>query len=119
MRDCLVSLKKEIPELEQAHFKQDNAGCYYSGNSVVLAKLLGNAASVVVISNDFFDPLGVKELCDQQAVTIKGDSGRYVNEGNNVMNGQQLKTAIESGQGTTGVKASYVAANTSRTASIK
>ena len=35
------------------------------------------------------------------------------------MNGEQLKTAIESGQRTTGVKASYVAANTSRTASVK
>ena len=35
------------------------------------------------------------------------------------MNSEQLKAAIESGQGTTGVKASYVAANTSRTASVK
>lgn len=52
-------------------------------------------------------------------MTIKGDIGRYVHKGNNVLNGQQLKTAIEFGQGTTGVKASYVAVNTSRTASIK
>ena len=41
MRDCLVSLQKEIPELERAYFKQDNTGCYHScrGNSVVSAKL--------------------------------------------------------------------------------
>ena len=97
MRDCLVSLKKEIPELERAYFKQDNAGCYQSGNSVVSAKLAGDAAGVAVIRNDFSDPQGGKGVCDRQAATIKGDIGRYVNEGNDVMNGEQLKTAIESG----------------------
>ena len=119
MRDCLVSLKKEIPELERTYFKQDNAGCYHSGSSVVSAKLAGDAGGVAVIRNDFSDPQGGKGVCDRQAATIKGDIGRYVNEGNDVMNGEQLKTAIESGQGTTGVKASYVAANTSRTPSVK
>ena len=119
MRDCLVSLKKEIPELERAYFKQDNAGCYHSGNSVISAKLAGDAAGVPVIRNDFSDPQGGKGVCDRQAATIKGDIGRYVNEGNDLMNGEQLTTAIESGQGTTGVKASYVAAKTSRTTSDK
>ena len=119
MRDCLVSLKKEIPELERAYFKQDNAGCYHSGNSVVSAKLAGDAAGVPIIRNDFSDPQGGKGVCDRQAATIKGDIGRYVNEGNDVMNSELLKTAIESGQGTTGVKASYVAAKTSRTTSVK
>ena len=86
---------------------------------MVSAKLAGDAAGVTVIRNDFSDPQGGKGVCDRQAATIKGDIGRYVNEGNDVMNGEQLKAAIESGQGTTGVKASYVAANTSRTPSVK
>ena len=86
---------------------------------MVSAKLAGDAAGVAVIRNDFSDPQGGKGVCDRQAATIKGDIGRYVNEGNDVMNGEQLKTAIESGEGTTGVKASYVAANTSRTTSVK
>ena len=76
MRDSLVSLKKEIPELERAYFKQDNAGCYHSGNSVVSAKLAGDAAGVAVIRNDFSDPQGGKGVCDRQAATIKGDIGR-------------------------------------------
>lgn len=32
MLDCLTTLKKEIPDLEMAYYKQDNAGCYHSGN---------------------------------------------------------------------------------------
>lgn len=42
-----------------------------------------------------------------------------MNEGNDVINALELKTAIESGQGTTGVKASYVAAKPSSTFNIK
>ena len=36
--------------------------------------------------NDFSDPQGGKGVCDRKAATIKGDVGRYVNEGNNVIN---------------------------------
>ena len=101
-----------------AYYKQDNAGCYHSGNSIISAKLAGDAVGVVVVRNDFLDPQGGKGVCDRKAATIKGDVGRYVNEGNDVINALQLKTAIESGQGTKEVKASYVAAKPSSTFNI-
>ncbi|CAH3044246.1 unnamed protein product, partial [Pocillopora meandrina] len=119
MLDCLTTLKKEIPELEMAYYKQDNAGCYHSGNSIISAKLAGDTVGVAVVRNDFSDPKGGKGVCDRKAATIKGDDGRYVNEGNDVINALQFKTAIESGQGTTGVKASYVTAKPSCTFNIK
>ena len=119
MLDCLTTLKKEIPDLEMDYYKQDNAGCYHSKNSIISAKLAGDAVGVTVVRNDFSDPQGGKGVCDCKAATIKGDVGRYVNEGNDVINSFQLKTAIESDQGTTGVKASYVAAKPSRTFNIK
>ena len=102
-----------------AYYKQDNAGCYHSGNSIISAKLAGDAIGVAVVGNNFSDPQGGKGVCDRKAATIKGDVGRYVNEGNDVINALKLKTAIESGQGTTGVKASYVAAKPSSTFNIK
>ena len=119
MLDCLIILKKENPELEMAYYKQDNAGCYHSGNSIISAKLASDAAGVAVLRNDFSDPQGGKGVCDRKAATIKGDVGRYVNEGNDVINALQFKTAIESGQGTAGVKASYVAAKPRSTSYIK
>ena len=120
MLDCLTTLKKEIPELEMAYYKQDNAGCYHSGNSIISAKLAGDAVGVAVVRNDFSDPQGGKGVCDRKAATIKGRYvGRYVNEGNDVINALQFKTAIESGQETTGEKASYVAAKPSSTFNIK
>ena len=74
---------------------------------------------MAVVRNDFSDPQGGKGVCDRKAATIKGDVGRYVNEGNDVINALQFKTAIESGQETTGEKASYVAAKPSSTFNIK
>lgn len=74
---------------------------------------------MAVVRNDFSDPQGGKGVCDRKAATIKGDVGRYVNEGNDIINAFQLKRAIESGQGTAEVKASYVAAKPSSTFNIK
>ena len=118
IQDCLVSLKKEMPELERAFYKQDNAGCYHSGYTIVSAKFAGDIAGVGVERNDFSDPQGGKGICDRQAATIKGDIGRYVNEGNDVTTAFQLKTAIESGPGSC-AKASYVAFNPSSTRHVK
>ena len=118
MQDCLVSLKKEMPELERAFYKQDNAGCYHSGYTIISAKFAGDIAGVGVERNDFSDPQGGKGICDRQAATIKGDIGRYVNEGNDVTTAIQLKTAIESGPGSC-AKASYVTFNPSSTRHVK
>ena len=68
--------------------------------------------------NDFSDPQGGKGICDRQAATIKGDIGRYVNEGNDVTTATELKIAIESGPGSS-AKASYVTFNPSSTPHIK
>ena len=118
MQDCLASLKKEMPELERAYYKQDNAGCYHSGYTIVSAKFAGDVAGVGVERNDFSDPQGGKGICDRQAATIKGDIGRYVNEGNDVTTAIQLKAAIESGPGSY-AKASYVTFNPSSTPHVK
>ncbi|RMX44155.1 hypothetical protein pdam_00002470, partial [Pocillopora damicornis] len=71
------------------------------------------------LHNEPYEQCG-KGVCDRKAATIKGRYvGRYVNEGNDIINALQFKTAIESGQETTGKKASYVAAKPSNTFNIK
>ena len=73
MLDCLTTLKNKITELEKAYYKQDIAGCYHSGNSIISAKLAGDAVGVAVVRNDFSDPRDGKGVCDRKAATIKGD----------------------------------------------
>ena len=66
------------------YYKQDNAGCYRSGYTIVSVKYASDIAGVAVERNDFSDPQGGKGMCNRQAATIKGDIGRYVNEGNDL-----------------------------------
>ena len=98
MVDCLVSLKKDIPETNT------------------------NNSTAAIQSSQLRWPVmcwsGGKGVCDRKAAIIKGDIGRCVNEGN-VINALQFKTVIESGQETTGVKASYVASKPLSTSNVK
>ena len=121
MLDCLITLKKEIPELEMAYYRQDNASSYQSENSIVSAKLAGDAVGVAVVRNDFSDPQGGKGVCDRKTATIKGDVGRYVNEDNDVMSSTlySSKQPLNLAEGAIGVKASYVAVKPSSTFNIK
>jgi len=57
---------------------------------------------------DFSDPQGVKGACDRKAATIKAHVRRYVNEGHDVTNTQEFKTAILSNGGVTGVRVTVV-----------
>jgi len=57
---------------------------------------------------DFSDPQGGKGACDRKAATIKAHVRRYVNEGHNVTNAQEFKTAILSNGGVTGVRVTVV-----------
>ena len=54
---------------------------------------------------DFSDLHGGKGACNRKAATIKAHvrSCRYVNEGHDVQNAQEYKTAILSNEGVTGV----------------
>ena len=81
--------------------------------------MAGDVAGVAVVGNDFSDPQGGRGVSDRKAAAIKGDVGRYVNGGNDVINALQFKTAIKSGQETTVVKASYVASKPSSTSYVK
>ena len=71
--ECLTIPK--IPGLEMAYYKQDNGGCYHSGNSIISAKLARDTMKVPVVRNDFSDPQGAKGVCDGKAATIKKSKG--------------------------------------------
>ena len=96
MQDCLASLKKEMPELEGAYYKQDNARLLPQRIYNCSAKLAGNIAGVVVERNDFSDPQGGKGISDHQAATIKGDVRIHIYEGHDVTTAVELKTTLES-----------------------
>ena len=108
LRDVLVTLKEQRPELEKVYCKQDNAGCYHCGSTIVGSTSASGVLGVKVERFDFSDPQGGKGEADRQAATIKGHIGIYLNEGHDVNSPAQMKEAIESNGGIPGVSVKYV-----------
>ena len=104
----LRSLKEENPAINKAFLRQDNAGCYHSSAVITLCAHMKANTGIDVCRVDFSDPQGGKGACDRKAATIKAHVRRYVNEGHDVQNAEQLQTAILSNGGVTGVRVAVV-----------
>ena len=104
----LRSLKKENRCINTAFLCQDNAGCYHSSNVIASCALMKANMGINVARVDFSDPQGGKGACDRKAATIKAHVRRYVNEGHDVTNAQEFKTAILSNGDVTGVRITVV-----------
>lgn len=107
LQDVIEMLKERRPQLQKVYCKQDNAGCYHCGSTVVGSRL-NSLSDVKVERFDFSDPQGGKGEADRQAATIKGHINVYLNEGHDVNNAAQMKEAIESNGGIPGVIVKYV-----------
>ena len=66
----LGKLKEMMPTLRFVFYRQDNAGCYRSGNAVKAGE----------VRLDFSDPQGGKGACDRKAATIKAHIKIHLNE---------------------------------------
>ena len=71
MVDVIKQLKTIIPGLKKVSFRQDNAGCYHCGTTIVCASTLGAELGVTIKRLDFSDPQGGKGACDRKAASIK------------------------------------------------
>ena len=102
--DVFKQLKTTMPELNCVYFRQDNAGCYHSASTLLAIQQVANKYHITV-KLDFSDPQGGKGSCDRKAATIKNHVGIYLNSGHDVETADQLKNAIESSGGVSGVRA--------------
>ena len=103
MDHVLRSLKKQHPEIVSSVFRQDNAGCYHSAETILSVNILSKRSGIQINHVDFSDPQGGKGSCDRKAAQIKAHVKSYVNEGCSATNVGELKQAIESRGGVPGV----------------
>ena len=108
MDHVLRSLKKQHPEIVRSFFRQDNAGCYHSAQTILSVDILSKRSGIQVTDVDFSDPQGGKGSCDRKAAQVKSHVKSYVNEGHSVTNVRELKQAIESRGGIPGVRVTVV-----------
>ena len=104
MQHVLNILKSQHPEVTTAYFRQDNAGCYHCASTVLACPSIEKSTGIKVARFDFSDPQGGKGPCDRLAATCKSHIRLYINEGHDVTNAEDMKTALLSHGGVTGVR---------------
>ncbi|CAC5418347.1 unnamed protein product [Mytilus coruscus] len=91
--DDIVEWKKHLvrskikPEIKDISFWSDNAGCYKS--TLTLAMIYANLGPI--LSSYFSEAQDGKGACDRKASHIKAEIKRYVNEGLNVLDANDMK----------------------------
>ena len=66
--------------------------------------MISSSTGIEIKRIDFSDPQGGKGAADRLAVTCKNDVRTFINEGNDVTNAEQLKSALLSHGGIEGVR---------------
>ena len=99
MVDVIRQLKITVPNLASVYYRQDNAGCYHCGASIVCAGVLGEQFGVSIKRLDFSDPQGGKGPCDRKAATIKSHMRVHLNSGSDIETPAQMSDAILSSGG--------------------
>ena len=105
MHDVITRLKQEVPDLCRVYFRQHNAGCYHSANTILAVKSITEQTGVTISGIDFSDPQGGKDACDRKATSLKGQICIHCNEGHDVEDTPQMKSALESEHGPTNINA--------------
>ena len=108
LEHTLCTVKTDHPEITTAYIRQDNAGCYH--NSIFLATCMSmqKRTGIHVRRVDFSDPQGGKGACDRKAAAIKANVRRFINEGNDVQNGDEFRKAMLSSGGISGLRVACV-----------
>jgi len=70
MTDVIWQPKIAMPGLKTVCYRQDNAGCYHCGTTLVCSAALGHEKGVKIRCLDFSDSQKGKAACDWKAATI-------------------------------------------------
>ena len=104
MAHVLTCLKKQHPEIAEAYYRQDNAGCYHSALTVLASKVISERSNIVIKQMDFSDPQGGKGSADRKFVQVKCHVKAFINQGNSVTTEKEFEKAILSRGGIKGVR---------------
>ena len=96
MEHTLTTVRQTKPEVTEAFFRSDNAGCYHCGFIILSLPSLGQRTGIEVKRYDFSDPQAGKDVCDRRIAAMKSHMRRYINEGHDVQTAYDMKSALDS-----------------------
>ena len=78
------------------YFRSDNAGCYHSSSLICILPYLASKYSHKMVRFDFCEPQKGKDICDRIIAQIKRYLLAYIDQGNNIINANDIKKAVDS-----------------------
>lgn len=94
--NAFQTLKGIRPHLRDAYIRSDNAGCYHSLPMLCYMWKFRNELSLCINKYNFSEAQSGKDLCDARTGTCRLHMLNYLNEGNDITNAVQMKSALES-----------------------
>ena len=80
--------------VKQAYLRSDEAGCYHNNMLVAALKDIGARVGISVVPYDFSEPQQGKDICDRIICPLKSSIRRFCNEGNDIINAQDMQKAL-------------------------
>lgn len=100
--DLLKRVKSEIPSLETAVIRSDNAGCYHSAHTLLSMPTVSQLTGIMIRRWDFSEPQFGKGPCDRIAALVKRHIRLFVNENNRCTNAEEFVRSATSYNGLKG-----------------
>ena len=104
MAHVLTCLEKQHPEIAEAYYRQDNAGCYHSALTVLASKITSERSGIVIKQMDFSDPQAGKGSADRKSAQDRCHVKAFINQGNSVTTEKEFEKAILSRGGIKGAR---------------
>ena len=103
MKNFIGELKSHLPQLKSVFYRQDNAGCYHCGATIMGASFASRCHGVSVKRLDFSDPQGGKGPCDRKAASLKSHMRVHLSQRSNMETYKEMVDAIQLSGGVPGV----------------
>lgn len=89
-------IKNNFQHISKVYLRCDNAGYYHNQNLTMLLPMFASKHQIEIKRLDFCEPQTGKDICDRKISPMKSCLNNFINEGNDIINIQQMKTALES-----------------------
>ncbi|XP_063412207.1 uncharacterized protein LOC134694977 [Mytilus trossulus] len=107
----LHEFKSDKPLLEELFLKSDNAACYHCTNLISFIQQCNKDFPIKIKQYNFSEAQAGKDLCDSKTGSCRLHIFKYANEGHDILNTNDMKTALESHGGVKGTQACIVSVN--------
>ena len=95
----LQQFRKDFPNVNKIHCRNDNASCYAGASAVMVKKEIAENLGLEIIAVDFNEAQKGKDQCDRDGAVAKRAIRRHLNEENDVLNACDIKEALDTSVG--------------------